>query len=589
MPAARPDPVRDPVFAACVVVLRRNLPFTLAGMLLTMALVIAALQDVVPHAQLAWWALGNLALSALRWHAMRRFRPVEGEPGINDTPRVRRWRRITLVGVLASGLAWGLPTAYWLQHVPLPHQMFLIIALLTMGTGAIYAYCIDLPVLYSFLLPYFLPMLLMLTMLDQTLLTVMGVAGLLYLAVSLTFAHRMHRTQLDSLSLRFENLDLLQRLQNEKMAAERSDLAKSRFLAAASHDLRQPVHALSLFVGVLKGHALPAQSRQLVDSISRAVQALGGLFDGLLNLSRLDAGVVRPQVQPVAIADVLDRLHHEFAPQAQAKSLRLRLRPLAATVSSDPALLDRILRNLIHNAIHHTERGGVLVGCRRDGDALRVEVWDSGPGIPLHEQERVFWEFHQLGNPERDRGKGLGLGLAIVQRTARLLGHPLGLRSWPGRGTVFSLTLPLADPQAQAPAQADEPQPAALPTHGREPLVLVIEDDVQSRLGLQLLLEGWGYRVLAAGSVDELLLQTAQDMDRVSLIISDYRLREHQTGIDAIKRLHEEYNDEAIPALLVSGDTDPQRLAEVAEHGWPMQNKPVDPDRLRSTIARLLA
>ena len=232
-------------------------------------------------------------------------------------PRVRRWRRITLVGVLASGLAWGLPTAYWLQHVPLPHQMFLIIALLTMGTGAIYAYCIDLPVLYSFLLPYFLPMLLMLTALDQTLLTVMGVAGLLYLAVSLTFAHRMHRTQLDSLSLRFENLDLLQRLQDEKMAAERSDLAKSRFLAAASHDLRQPVHALSLFVGVLKGHALPAQSRQLVDSISRAVQALGGLFDGLLNLSRLDAGVVRPQVQPVAIADVLDRLHHEFAPQAR--------------------------------------------------------------------------------------------------------------------------------------------------------------------------------------------------------------------------------------------------------------------------------
>ena len=381
MPAVRPDPVRDPVFAACVVVLRRNLPFTLAGMLLTMALVIAALQDVVPHAQLAWWALGNLALSALRWHAMRRFRPVEGEPGINDNPGAALAPHHAGRGA-GQRLAWGLPTAYWLQHVPLPHQMFLIIALLTMGTGAIYAYCIDLPVLYSFLLPYFLPMLLMLTMLDQTLLTVMGVAGLLYLAVSLTFAHRMHRTQLDSLSLRFENLDLLQRLQNEKMAAERSDLAKSRFLAAASHDLRQPVHALSLFVGVLKGHALPAQSRQLVDSISRAVQALGGLFDGLLNLSRLDAGVVRPQVQPVAIADVLDRLHHEFAPQAQAKSLRLRVRPLAATVSSDPALLDRILRNLIHNAVHHTERGGVLIGCRRDGDALRVEVWDSGGHTP---------------------------------------------------------------------------------------------------------------------------------------------------------------------------------------------------------------
>ena len=559
MPAVRPDPVRDPVFAACVVVLRRNLPFTLAGMLLTMALVIAALQDVVPHAQLAGgrsatWRCPPCAGMPCAASGRSRASPA------STTTRVRRWRRITLVGCWPA--AWGLPTAYWLQHVPLPHQMFLIIALLTMGTGAIYAYCIDLPVLYSFLLPYFLPMLLMLTMLDQTLLTVMGVAGLLY-AVSLTFAHRMHRTQLDSLSLRFENLDLLQRLQNEKMAAERSD----RQVALPGGRQPRPAPARACAEPVRRraeGHALPAQSRQLVDSISRAVQALGGLFDGLLNLSRLDAGVVRPQVQPVAIADVLDRLHHEFAPQAQAKSLRLRVRPLAATVSSDPALLDRILRNLIHNAVHHTERGGVLIGCRRDGDALRVEVWDSGPGIPLHEQERVFWEFHQLGNPERDRSKGLGLGLAIVQRTARLLGHELGLRSWPGRGTVFSLTLPLADPQAQAPAQADEPQPAALPAHAREPLVLVIEDDVQSRLGLQLLLEGWGYRVLAAGSVEELLLQTAQDMDRVSLIISDYRLREHQTGIDAIKRLHEEYNDEAIPALLVSGDTDPQRRPK-----WP--------------------
>ena len=395
-----------------------------------MALVIAALQDVVPHAQLAWWALGNLALSALRWHAMRRFRPVEGEPGINDNPgcgagAASRWSGAGQ----RPGL--GLPTAYWLQHVPLPHQMFLIIALLTMGTGAIYAYCIDLPVLYSFLLPYFLPMLLMLTALDQTLLTVMGVAGLLYLAVSLTFAHRMHRTQLDSLSLRFENLDLLQRLQNEKMAAERSDLAKSRFLAAASHDLRQPVHALSLFVGVLKGMRCPRRAASWWTA-SRARCRRWAACSMACSTSRgwTRAWCVRRcsrwRSPTCSIACSTS------SPQAQAKSLRLRLRPLAATVSSDPALLDRILRNLIHNAIHHTERGGVLVGCRRDGDALRVEVWDSGPGIPLHEQERVFWEFHQLGNPERDRGKGLGLGLAIVQRTARLLGHPLGLRSWPG-------------------------------------------------------------------------------------------------------------------------------------------------------------
>ncbi|MCJ9713463.1 ATP-binding protein, partial [Bordetella hinzii] len=266
-----------------------------------------------------------------------------------------------------------------------------------------------------------------------------------------------------------------------------------------------------------------------------------------------------------------------------------RLRPVSATVLSDPALLDRILRNLIDNAIRHTGDGGVLVGCRREGAGLRpparaglpptrpksthtaiphpgagggggggrragaglrVEVWDTGPGIPAHEQESVFWEFHQLGNPERDRNKGLGLGLAIVQRTARLLGHRLQLRSRPGRGTVFGLTLPRTRAAvADAPGL---PPPADVPAGA--PLVLVVEDDGFSRHGLQQLLESWGYRVLAAGSADELLCLTGAETERPALVISDYRLREHATGIEAIERVREEYNDDGIAALLVSGD-----------------------------------
>ncbi len=305
----------DSVCAAYLLVLRRNMPFSLLGTLLTMGLVVAALADVAPDAELAAWAAGNVLLSLLRWRDTRRLPRMDEPPSPAQLEAGRRWRRRMLAGVFLSGLAWGLPVAYWIAHVPMQHQMFFIIALLTMGTGAIYAYCIDLLLLYSFMLPYFLPTMFVLTARPDTLPTVMGVAGMLYLAVSLAFAHRMHRTQLDSLRLRFDNLDLLACLQREKEAVERNDLAKSRFLAAASHDLRQPVHALSLFVGVLREQNLPENSRRTVDNISQVVQAMGGLFEGLLNLSRLDAGVVRPRVEPVALGPLLQRLQGEFAPR----------------------------------------------------------------------------------------------------------------------------------------------------------------------------------------------------------------------------------------------------------------------------------
>ncbi len=575
-----------PVFAARMNALRRNLPFALLGVLLTSGLVVTALHGAIPTAQLLLWTGANVLLTAVRgWVAWRHW-PQDGQ----DLAGFRRWHRLTLAGTVLGGLLWGLPTGWWMLQAPLAHQMFLVIGLLTMGTGAIYAYCIDLAVLYGFQVPYFLPPMLAMGLVPHPLLQVMSLAGMLYLFVTLAFAHRMFRTQVDSLRLRFENLDLLKRVQQEKEAAVRSDLAKSRFLAAASHDLRQPMHALSLFVGVLRGQALPASSRELVDSISRAASAMGALFEGLLNLSRLDAGVVVPRMQPVALDLLIEQLALEFGPQAQARGLQLRAHPSATVVQSDPALLGRILRNLLDNAIRHTARGAVLIGCRRAGaGAVRVEVWDTGPGIPPEEHERVFWEFHQLGNPERERSKGLGLGLAIVRRTAALLRHPLVLRSRVGRGTVFGLTLPLAqlqpvDDVADAAVAPDAPGHAPRPAR-----VFVIEDDAPSRHGLQLLLEGWGHRVVSAASADELLALAAAVPGKPDLIVSDYRLREHLTGIDAIDRVREEYNDDAIAALLVSGDTDPQRLIEVAQRGLPLLHKPVDPAHLRSTIARLLA
>ncbi|MDR3396243.1 MAG: ATP-binding protein, partial [Pandoraea sp.] len=523
-------------------------------------------------------------------------RTVRADTRDIDMAALRRWDWRVRAGSLAAGLLWGIPYAFWLWQAPPAQQMFMIIGLLTLGTGAIYAYCIHPPVLLAFEVPYYAPSFVALAVLGGTIPTTLAVAGAMYLGVTFAFAYRMYRTQIDSLSMRFENDDLMARLAVERDTAERSNLAKSRFLAAASHDLRQPVHALSLYVGVLREQQLNARSRQLVDHIGRATAAMGQLFDGLLNISRLDAGVIQPKPRVLRLAPVIDQLQLEYAPQAAAKGLILRVHRArnadTLAIRSDPVLLERILRNLLDNAIRHTAQGGVLIGWRKRGKAVRVEVWDTGVGIADTDLDKIFLEFHQVGNPERDRTKGLGLGLAIVRRTADLLGHPLSLRSVTGRGSLFALTIPLAD--VRAARQPADPAPVAcvLPPRAaasQGPLVCVIEDDTENLNGLCLLLDAWGYRTVGGSSGDEIVRAAVAADVKPALIVSDFRLRDHETGIDAIDRLHEEFADDTIPAILVSGDTDPRRLVEASARAWPLLHKPVDALLLRRTVEHALS
>ncbi|MGQ7932645.1 ATP-binding response regulator [Paraburkholderia sp. D1E] len=584
--AVTPSPYADQIFAAQMAALRRNFPVALAGSLLTVGLIVVVLDGNFPLRELLGWFAANAFVTLTRTVLV-----VKYERASRQMASLRRWERSIRWCTTLAGALWGLPYAYWLFHAPFEHQMFLIIGLLTLGTGAIYAYCIHLPLLYAFEVPYFIPSFVALALLPGTIAHALGLAGVLYLGVTFAFAHRMYRTQLDSLRIRFENTDLLQRLAIEKEAAERSNLAKSQFLASASHDLRQPVHALSLYVGVLREEKLNAKSRQLVDHIGRATAAMGSLFDGLLNISRLDAGVIKPRRRHFPIGSLLDQIQREYAPQAAAHRLILRLRcPGAPVVHSDPVLLDRILRNLVDNAIRHTRQGGALIACRHRGANLHVEVWDTGVGIAPEEHESIFLEFRQLSNPERDRNKGLGLGLAIVRRTADLLGHPLELRSRPGRGSVFAITLPIGETTAAAPLSS----PADTDTdtdkqRSRGQLIFIVEDDADNRHGLRLLLETWGYRVMVGSSGDDILQATVDAAEKPALILCDFRLRDHETGIEVIDRLHEEYADDTIPALLISGDTDPSRLIEASARAWPLLHKPVDSVYLRSVITQLLA
>jgi signal transduction histidine kinase len=360
-----------------------------------------------------------------------------------------------------------------------------------------------------------------------------------------------------------------------------ANLAKSRFLAAASHDLRQPLHALGLFIAQLRGHMKSAEGGRLVERIDAAVLAMNELFNALLDISKLDAGVLAANIVEFPVAQLLRRIDSTFADAAREKGLSFQLVNSSAWARSDPILLERIVLNLVSNAVRYTAAGTIVVGCRRRGDALHIEVWDSGPGIPEDQQRNIFGEFYRLAG-ENTHG-GLGLGLAIVDRYCNLLGHPIRLVSTVGKGSRFSVAVPMAAARVEI-AELPGVTMAVDATRGK--LVVVIDDDALVLDSMGGLLRNWGCRVVAAATPDEVLV----DLDpgeRPDLIICDYRLANGESGIAAIADLRKAY-ETPVPAFIMSGDTTPERLREARESGHLLLHKPVRAMALRAMINRLL-
>ncbi len=377
-----------------------------------------------------------------------------------------------------------------------------------------------------------------------------------------------------------------QALREKKDEAEQATQAKSRFLAAASHDLRQPTHALGMFVSRLAQLPHDAQTRQLIGNLELSVRAMQNLLDGLLDISRLEALAVQVKLAPLALSGLMAQLRHDLTQTAHEKGLQLRICDSAVWVMSDATLLYRILLNLVGNALRYTNHGGVLVACRlvNAGTQVQIQVWDTGIGIAAEHQQDVFKEFYQVGNPARDRNKGLGLGLSIVQRTAGLLSHPLALASRPGVGTRFSLTLP----RVAAVTDAAE---AVLSGHeNKDDLlgadILVIEDDALVRSALVGLLGGWGIRVHEAQGLAA-AQQWIQNGLKPALILSDYRLQDGQNGIEVVQLLRRQLRY-AVPACLMSGDTDAKLMGAAQAAGLVLLHKPVRPAKLRNLLRRLL-
>ncbi len=495
-----------------------------------------------------------------------------------------RWARYFSIGTLTAGLVVGLG-AMWLMP-PDRFDMQLIVLLLIFATaaGAVSAYSAYTPALYAFLVPAIgFPAIWLAMRGDPVHYAVSGCCAMWFVSVA-EQARRFHRTFHDSVRLRFQNEDLVADLRREKLSAEEASAAKSRFLAAASHDLRQPVHALSLFLAALRPKTTDTQAHRLLDYIDESVSAMGGLFGGLLDISRLDAGVVEVNLRALAIQPLLERICNDYRGEAAAKGISLTLMPCSLAVRSDPLLLERVIRNIVANAVTYTERGRVVVGCRR-GTRLSIEVWDTGCGIPPDRQEHVFQEFFQLGNPERDRTKGVGLGLAIVRRLTTLLAHPLQLSSRLGVGSTFRVSVPLASPAEIMTAPTEEMLTRTM-AKGTG-LILFVDDEPAIQLAMQRLLQDWGYETLVAGSGAEMLERIASCDERPALIICDYRLRAHETGITVIQRLRTEYNHD-IPGMLLTGDTAPDRLKEAQESGLLLLHKPTQNSRLRAAINNLI-
>lgn len=381
--------------------------------------------------------------------------------------------------------------------------------------------------------------------------------------------------------------DATQALREKKEEAERATQAKSRFLAAASHDLRQPTHALGMFVTRLAQLPHDQQTRHLIVNLEASVQAMQNLLDGLLDISRLEARAVQVKLTPLLLSGLFAQLQQDLGQTALDKGLRLRVRDGSCWVVSDATLLYRILLNLVGNALRYTDRGGVLVACRsiNSGAQVQIQVWDSGIGIAPEHQDEVFKEFYQVGNSARNRNKGLGLGLSIVQRTAELLSHPLALVSRPGVGTRFTLTLSATTPVELPPGAIGQDRPQVDGLLSVE--VLVVEDDALVRVALVGLLGGWGIRVQEAqGLTDaQALIRAGVKPD---LIVSDYRLQGAANGIDVVQQLRAQLHHD-VPACLMSGDTDVSLMTAARVAGLTLLHKPVRPAKLRNLLRHLLA
>jgi signal transduction histidine kinase len=578
---ARADPrVAQELYRTALAGDRRVVVITLLAALFVTSLVE---QQTTSRAAFLWCS-ACAALAAVRWF-LNRTPPAHETPAAAKVHR-QRW----LVLLFVSSAIWGAGPPLFLIDNPSADTSLTGIFLAAAGLSASLLAAWR-PAVYVALLPALLPLLITLALRPlggavhgsaYSFLLAALAAGFLLVLERLTMA------QNDSLALllavRFRNEDLVQQLRSQVDVADRAVQDKTRFLASAAHDLRQPMHALGMFCATLQTRLQNSPEKPLVRNIMNAIESLEESFSAMLDISRLDAGVVETTPQTFPIRDLFRRLYQQFGGDAEERELALRFRASQRVVRSDPLLLERVLANLVQNALRYTRHGGVLVAARRHPLGIGLEVWDTGVGIPPDKMDMIFREFYQIENPERDRGRGLGMGLAIVRRLCKLLDHPLEVRSRPGRGSVFCVVVPAGDADAiDAPALEADTLP---PRKEGIVTVLLIDDEAAIREATRELLRPMDVDVIVAGSIEEAVRLARDAAESIDLILSDWRLRGQETGIEAISAVRAVCGD-TTPAILVTGDTSSELLKLAHEGGLVVLHKPLQPRQVVRLIKHL--
>jgi signal transduction histidine kinase/CheY-like chemotaxis protein len=569
------DPYAQRILDEQLRTVHRHLLPILGVHLLVGGVMVAMLWRIFPGVPLRAWALALVAMVVLRFALYLHYRR-------HATPQtVRRHRRNFVFGAALSGVLWGLAGVLFFAPA-FEHRLFVLSILVGMGAGAISSLTAYLPAFYAYFPVSLLPMSIMLVNSGQPESVGLGLMSLAFVVAMSYFGHNISRSLSASLRLRFENSELVRELAAQKEEAEQANVAKSRFLAAASHDLRQPLHSLGLYVSLLEDVAEAPRTRQLIGRIQRSVSSLRTLFEALLDISKLEAGTLVPEREDFPLQPLLDRLANDYAPEVTQKGLALTLQPSEEILRSDPSLLEQVLRNYLSNALRYTGRGRIRLDSRRTENGLRIDVTDTGPGIEAPHQKLIYEEFYQVGNPDLDRSEGVGLGLAIVARVARLLGHPIGVRSALGEGSTFWITVPLGQALPQHPTLLSGEHPSVPGAPQRPIRIVVIDDDPVVLESTQAALENWGCRTLVAVSLDEALRQLADAGSAPDGIIADYRLKDARTGIEAVRALRQRYG--SIPAIVITGDTASEPLRALQESGLQALHKPVPPAKLRAFL-----
>lgn len=538
----------------------------------------------VPRLIVSIWALLVLSVYAVRIVLAHRFEKTDLQAG-----DYAKWAEYFTWTSLVSGTLWGSAGILFYTPESVNLQVLLYVLIVGVAAGSLVVTCYWLPAFFAYSVPSVGLVALNLLIRAETPGKILAILLILYLIIFAQVARRTREMMYHSIKVQFENLSLVEELKRQKELAETANRAKTRFLASANHDLRQPVHALSLMTYAAKDELSTPRGQKLYDSMNRTVRSLSQLLESLLDLSRLDAGAMSVQREDVNLGPLGGQLLTEFLPLAQRKDLRLGVGPFDYCVNTDIALVERILRNLLSNAVRYTQNGGVLIGCRRRGDTVLVEVWDTGIGIDSTDSGKVFREFYQGNNPEHDRTQGLGLGLSICKRIADLLDHEFTYESKPSIGSVFRLELPLSQ-KAIRPAHVN---PWGQNDHkGRlkGARVLIIDDERMVREALSQVLKSWGTEVILAGSGLDALNKLGKNSKdaKLNAIICDYRLGADENGIDAIRLIREAVGVEDLPAMILTGDTAPDQVKEFKQVEFPVLHKPLNPNELFRQLSALL-